>query len=68
MAGSSASSSETMDLPRSSHHGEKFDWFSQWYLVARVCDLDKRKPHAKKVMGLDIVVWWDRNESQWKVF
>ncbi|KAJ6713487.1 IRON-SULFUR DOMAIN CONTAINING PROTEIN [Salix purpurea] len=33
-----------------------------------VCDLDKRAPHAKKVMGLDIVVWWDKNESSWRVF
>ncbi|XP_059429735.1 protochlorophyllide-dependent translocon component 52, chloroplastic-like [Corylus avellana] len=48
--------------------GEKFDWYAQWYPVMPVCDLDKRVPHAKKVMGLDVVVWWDRNESVWKVF
>ncbi|XP_038724421.1 protochlorophyllide-dependent translocon component 52, chloroplastic-like [Tripterygium wilfordii] len=48
--------------------GEKFDWFSQWYPVMPVCDLDKRVPHAKTVMGLDVVVWWDRHESAWKVF
>uniref|UniRef100_A0A2N9J6J6 Rieske domain-containing protein n=1 Tax=Fagus sylvatica TaxID=28930 RepID=A0A2N9J6J6_FAGSY len=47
---------------------EKFDWYSQWYPLMPVCDLDKRKPHAKKVLGLDVVVWWDRNESAWKVF
>ncbi|KAK9273546.1 hypothetical protein L1049_018356 [Liquidambar formosana] len=47
---------------------EKFDWFSEWYPVMPVCDLDKRVPHAKKVMGLDVVVWWDRNASAWKVF
>ncbi|CAK7339116.1 unnamed protein product [Dovyalis caffra] len=47
---------------------EKFDWYAQWYPVMLVCDLDKRVPHGKKVMGLDIVVWWDRNESTWKVF
>ncbi|GLT69899.1 hypothetical protein SLA2020_420120 [Shorea laevis] len=48
--------------------GEKFDWYAQWYPVMPVCDLDKRVPHAKKVLGLDLVVWWDRNESAWKVF
>ena len=65
----SASSSKAMESPRPSHHGEeKFDQFSQWYPVALVCDLDKRKPHAKRVMVLDVVVWWDRNESEWKVF
>ncbi|KAL9370290.1 hypothetical protein Peur_041489 [Populus x canadensis] len=48
--------------------GEKFDWYAQWYPLMPVCDLDKRVPHAKKVLGLDVVVWWDRNESEWKVF
>nr|XP_043632143.1 protochlorophyllide-dependent translocon component 52, chloroplastic-like [Erigeron canadensis] len=47
---------------------EKFDWLSQWYAVMPVCDLDKRAPHGKKVMGLDVVVWWDQNEDSWKVF
>ncbi|OMO57866.1 Pheophorbide a oxygenase [Corchorus olitorius] len=47
---------------------EKFDWYSEWYPVMPVCDLDKRVPHAKKVLGLDLVVWWDRNENEWKVF
>ncbi|CAN1327396.1 Protochlorophyllide-dependent translocon component 52, chloroplastic [Linum perenne] len=48
--------------------GEKFDWYSQWYPVMPVCDLDKRVPHAKKVLGIDVVVWWDKNENAWKVF
>uniref|UniRef100_A0A7N2KLE1 Rieske domain-containing protein n=1 Tax=Quercus lobata TaxID=97700 RepID=A0A7N2KLE1_QUELO len=48
--------------------GEKFDWYSQWYPVMPIWDLDKRRPHAKKVIGLDVVVWWDRNEETWKVF
>ncbi|XP_057956452.1 protochlorophyllide-dependent translocon component 52, chloroplastic [Malania oleifera] len=47
---------------------EKFDWFAQWYPIMPVCDLDKRVPHGKKIMGLDVVVWWDRNENAWKVF
>ncbi|KAI9184770.1 hypothetical protein LWI28_000915 [Acer negundo] len=48
---------------------EKFDWYSSsWCPVIPVCDLDKRVPHGKKVLGLDIVVWWDKNDSSWKVF
>ncbi|KAH7560329.1 hypothetical protein JRO89_XS10G0001200 [Xanthoceras sorbifolium] len=47
---------------------EKFDWFSEWCPIMPVCDLDKRVPHGKKVLGIDIVVWWDKNESSWKVF
>ncbi|KAJ0852876.1 putative pheophorbide a oxygenase [Helianthus annuus] len=46
----------------------KFDWFSHWYPLMPVCDLDKRAPCGKKVMGLDVVVWWDKNENEWKVF
>ncbi|XP_072988844.1 protochlorophyllide-dependent translocon component 52, chloroplastic-like [Typha latifolia] len=46
----------------------KFDWYSQWYPVALVADLDKRAPHAKTVMGLDLVVWWDRAAGKWQVF
>ncbi|KAF9595250.1 hypothetical protein IFM89_038253 [Coptis chinensis] len=47
---------------------EKFDWYSHWYPVMPLCDLDKKVPHAKKVLGIDIVVWWDRNEEKWQVF
>ncbi|KAJ0467646.1 putative pheophorbide a oxygenase [Helianthus annuus] len=46
----------------------KFDWFSHWYPLMPVCDLDKRAPSGKKVMGLDVVVWWDKNQNEWKVF
>ncbi|CAN0911014.1 Protochlorophyllide-dependent translocon component 52, chloroplastic [Linum grandiflorum] len=46
----------------------KFDWYSQWYPLMPECDLDKRVPHGKKVMGIDVVVWWDVKQSAWKVF
>nr|XP_027061263.1 protochlorophyllide-dependent translocon component 52, chloroplastic-like [Coffea arabica] len=49
-----------------SEKDEKFDWYAQRYPVMPVCDLDKRRPLGKKVMGIDIVVWWDRNENEWK--
>ncbi|KAL0916835.1 hypothetical protein M5K25_014378 [Dendrobium thyrsiflorum] len=48
--------------------GAKFDWYSHWYPLAPVCDLDKRAPRATRVLGLDLVVWWDRVEGQWRVF
>ncbi|XP_022147615.1 protochlorophyllide-dependent translocon component 52, chloroplastic-like [Momordica charantia] len=54
--------------PESERREERFDWYAQWYPVMPICDLDKRVPHGKKVMGIDVVVWWDRNESAWKVF
>ncbi|XP_056682463.1 protochlorophyllide-dependent translocon component 52, chloroplastic-like [Spinacia oleracea] len=46
----------------------KFDWYSEWYAVAPVRDLDKRVPHGKRVIGIDLVVWWDPNEKSWKAF
>uniref|UniRef100_A0A251SM05 Putative ACD1-like protein n=1 Tax=Helianthus annuus TaxID=4232 RepID=A0A251SM05_HELAN len=50
------------------HQDEKFDWFSQWYALTPVADLDKRAPRGIKALGLDVVVWWDKNENAWKVF
>ncbi|CAN1283759.1 Protochlorophyllide-dependent translocon component 52, chloroplastic [Linum perenne] len=46
----------------------KFDWYAQWYPVMPVCDLDKSVPHGKKVLGINVVVWWDQSENAWKVF
>ncbi|KAK4487488.1 hypothetical protein RD792_005870 [Penstemon davidsonii] len=47
---------------------EKFDWYAHWYPIVPVIDLDKRRPHGKKVIGMDIVIWWDKNDNAWKVF
>ncbi|XP_065869113.1 protochlorophyllide-dependent translocon component 52, chloroplastic-like [Euphorbia lathyris] len=64
---STAVSTEGSEVENESEE-DKFDWMSQWYPIMPECDLDKRMPHAKRVMGLDVVVWWDRNENSWKVF
>ncbi|CAN8325930.1 unnamed protein product [Cochlearia groenlandica] len=45
----------------------KFDWYANWYPVMPICDMDKKAPHGKRVMGLDLVVWWDKKENQWRV-
>lgn len=60
-------SAEAPETEASVEEGEKFDWHAQWYPVMPVCDLDKRRPLAKRVMGIDVVVWWDRHEAAWKV-
>ncbi|KAM7280238.1 hypothetical protein ACFE04_007372 [Oxalis oulophora] len=56
---------ESIPLPTES---EKFDWYSHWYPLMFVCDLDKNNPHSKTVMGIDVVVLWDQYENAWKVF
>ncbi|KAL5563572.1 hypothetical protein UlMin_033319 [Ulmus minor] len=58
----------TREKPEAQSENNKFDWYSEWYPIMPVCDLDKKEPHGKKVMGLEVVVWWDRNENAWKVF
>lgn len=65
---SSSSNLHVDDEPEDETSSEKFDWYSQWYPLMPICDLDKRAPHAKKVMGIDVVIWWDRNENAWQVF
>ncbi|XP_074584638.1 protochlorophyllide-dependent translocon component 52, chloroplastic [Curcuma longa] len=67
-AAEAAASVVTEADPESDVDEGKFDWFAQWYPVAPLVDLDKRRPHAKTVMGLDLVVWWDRAEARWQVF
>uniref|UniRef100_A0A0D6R5K1 Rieske domain-containing protein n=1 Tax=Araucaria cunninghamii TaxID=56994 RepID=A0A0D6R5K1_ARACU len=47
---------------------DMFKWFEHWYPAAPEYDLDKRVPHAFTVLGLDIVVWWDKEEQGWRVF
>lgn len=68
---SSSTATPTSSPPESETRFEsgsdKFDWYANWYPVMPICDLDKKVPHGKKVMGIDLVVWWDRNENQWKV-
>ncbi|XP_078169468.1 flavonoid 8-hydroxylase 2, chloroplastic-like [Carex rostrata] len=56
------------DQPNSTPTSETFDWFSHWYPLALLRDLDKRAPKGLMVLGLDVVIWWDRVEGAWKVF
>ncbi|KAG6414636.1 hypothetical protein SASPL_122009 [Salvia splendens] len=62
------STNESDEEVESEKREKRFNWYEHWYPVWPVCDLDKRRPHAKKVLGIDLVVWWDRNEDAWKVF
>jgi nitrite reductase/ring-hydroxylating ferredoxin subunit len=65
---SPSSGTTTTSSPNPAPTSETFDWFSHWYPLAPVCDLDKRAPKAKTVLGLDVVIWWDRVAGVWKVF
>eukprot|EP01039_Chlorochromonas_danica_P000268 gene268-287_t len=43
-----------------------FDWENQWYPIAVEKFLDKKKPHPAKLLGKDLVIWFDGNK--WNVF
>ena len=45
-----------------------FDWNKQWYPVMVAEDADESIPHAKQVLGLDLVLWKDRKLNQWVAF
>ncbi|NJK33996.1 MAG: Rieske 2Fe-2S domain-containing protein [Oscillatoriales cyanobacterium SM2_2_1] len=47
---------------------ERFDPLEAWYPVAFVADLDQGKPTAFTLLEKDLVIWWDRQASQWRVF
>jgi nitrite reductase/ring-hydroxylating ferredoxin subunit len=47
---------------------QKFDWNLEWYPVAVPDELDKRIPNPVRVLGKDLVVWWDRNGGTWQVW
>ncbi|KAJ1636192.1 hypothetical protein T492DRAFT_587794 [Pavlovales sp. CCMP2436] len=36
-----------------------FEWTKQWYPIAAVEYLDDEKPHAIKLLGMDLVIWND---------
>ncbi|MEA5510132.1 Rieske 2Fe-2S domain-containing protein [Crocosphaera sp. UHCC 0190] len=45
-----------------------FDWQEVWYPVYYVEDLDKSKPTAFTLLERNIVIWWDKKATQWRVF
>ena len=38
---------------------QNFDWFKSWYPIVPIEFLDVEKPHAFKLLGMDIVIWND---------
>ncbi len=47
---------------------EFFDWQEVWYPVHYIEDLDKNKPTSFTLLERNIVIWWDKKNSQWRVF
>ena len=47
---------------------DQFIFTKQWYPVAVVEFLDKKKPHPLQLMGKDLVMWLDVTTNKWNVF
>eukprot|EP00775_Hariotina_reticulata_P012888 gene12888-13014_t len=45
-----------------------FDWYKQWYPVAVLDDLNPAMPCAARLLGIDLVVWWDCAGATWRAF
>ncbi|MGB7416996.1 MAG: Rieske 2Fe-2S domain-containing protein [Thermosynechococcaceae cyanobacterium] len=46
----------------------RFDWQEAWHPVAYLNDLDKTQPYPFTLLGRDIVIWWDPQQTAWTVF
>ncbi|NEP00078.1 MAG: Rieske 2Fe-2S domain-containing protein [Symploca sp. SIO2E9] len=58
----------TEELPAGGLDPERFDWQEVWYPVYYVEDLDKSQLTRFTLLEQDLVLWWDRNQQQWRAF
>ena len=45
-----------------------FDWQEVWYPIAYIKDLDKSQLTRFTLLEQDIVIWWYKKQSDWRVF
>lgn len=46
----------------------KFSWRDHWYPVSLIEDLDSSLPTPFQLLGREIVIWFDKANSQWVAF
>ncbi|KAF7823327.1 Pheophorbide a oxygenase, chloroplastic [Senna tora] len=46
----------------------KFSWRDHWYPVSLIEDLDPRLPTPFQLLGREIVLWYDKSNSEWVAF
>ena len=63
-----SANSQAQILPAGGLDSDRFDWQEVWYPVFYTEDLDKTKPAKFTLLERDLVIWWDRNTSEWKAF
>ncbi len=55
-------------LPAGGTNPNQFDVLEAWYPIHYIDDLDKSKLTRFTILNKDIVIWWDKQTSSWRVF
>ncbi|MGB3642150.1 MAG: Rieske 2Fe-2S domain-containing protein [Rivularia sp. (in: cyanobacteria)] len=61
-------SNKTEKLPAGGTNPNKFDVLEAWYPIHYIDDLDKSKLTRFTILNKDVVIWWDKQTSAWRVF
>ncbi|MGB7440563.1 MAG: Rieske 2Fe-2S domain-containing protein [Coleofasciculaceae cyanobacterium] len=56
------------ELPVGGTDSTRFDWTEAWYPIYYIEDLDKSKPNSFTLLEQNLVIWWDKIASCWRVF
>ncbi|MEM9923160.1 MAG: Rieske 2Fe-2S domain-containing protein [Cyanobacteria bacterium P01_D01_bin.50] len=59
---------ETNKIPAGGTNPNKFDVLEAWYPIHYIDDLDKSGLTRFTILNKDIVIWWDKQTSSWRVF
>ncbi|MBE9135749.1 Rieske 2Fe-2S domain-containing protein [Nodosilinea sp. LEGE 07088] len=62
------SAESTAPLPAGGPDPHRFDWAEAWYPIAYLDDLDPTQLTRFTLLDRGLVIWWDRNDSAWRVF
>lgn len=47
-------------------HNKQFNWYKAWYPLAVLHNLDRDIPSHARVLGMELVVWFDKRASKWR--
>ncbi len=59
---------KTNQLPAGGTDPNQFDVLEAWYPIHYIDDLDKSKLTRFTILNIDVVIWWDKKATCWRVF
>lgn len=54
--------------PQSAQSEDVYNWKQAWYPLAAVSALKEDAPTAHQLLGMRVVVWWDKVSQSWRCF